>query len=383
MSYDYAQMDRDLDRAKAKLFLSNNAAFLGPLMCSLDFHWSTSIEQTSGTAATDGIRLWWHPDDFLACTTEGRVSTIMHELKHVYRMHNIRRNTRCPDVWNMACDIAINRELRQESYLIDDPHWPGGAIQDHREIPHDLEEEIYDFLNKPGGGGASGGSQPGHTCGGMMPLNQADKQQLLNNIVKAVHTAQMSNQAGSVPGEVELLLDQFLKPKIPWSQALFRWFNDMMDENFSWKRPNRRYSHMYLPSRITEDGRLEELSFYWDTSGSIGDEDLLRFNSEVAYIKNTFDPVKLNLIQFDTRITKEQTFGEQDRFEMVKALGRGGTDLEPVRKHIAKTKPTAAVIFSDLYCDPMGDTGVECPVLWICVNQPSATVPFGEIIHIK
>lgn len=54
---DYLRLDRDLDRTKTRVFLGKNAAFLGPLMCSLEFKWDTTIE----TAATNGLMIKWNP----------------------------------------------------------------------------------------------------------------------------------------------------------------------------------------------------------------------------------------------------------------------------------------------------------------------------------
>ena len=68
-------------------------------------------------------------------------------------------------------------------------------------------------------------------------------------------------------------------------------------------------------------------------------------------------------------------------FEQIVVTGRGGTDLHPVAKHINKTKPNVAVIFSDLWVDPMPSVG-SIPVLWVVIGNPGATVPFGKMVHI-
>ena len=140
MDYDFVKLDRDLDKVKSQLFLGNNAAFLAPIMCSLEFSWNEEIE----TCDTDGINIRWNPKDFLGCTFEGRVSALLHEIGHVYRLHPLRAGNRCPDVWNIACDIIINRDLRKMGYKIDDNHWAVPGLADHYEIPFDLEEQIYD-----------------------------------------------------------------------------------------------------------------------------------------------------------------------------------------------------------------------------------------------
>lgn len=391
-AYDFSTMQRDLDRAKSSLFMSKDAAFFGPLMCSLDFVWAKGLD----TAATDGTTFWWDPEDFLRWDIEGRKATIMHELWHVARLHPLRRGSRCPDIWNKACDIKINRDLMAQGYsfIATSEYWL------HRpDITEDLEEEIYELLKAPGGGSAPapvqmpggagqfqpqpGSGQPGsHTkcIHSQIKLTQQDKQRMVNATVKAIQSAKMSNQAGSIPGDVELTVSKFLAPKIPWETVLFNFFNDMSEEDYSWSRPNRRYEHMYLPHRQSDD-RLEHLIYYLDVSGSVSDDDVTRFNSEVKFIKDTFNPIKLTLVLFDTRITKEVTFHENDAFHKIVVVGRGGTCLVPVRAHIMEHQPTAAIIFSDLYVAPM-EPGPTCPIIWVAVGNKDAQIPFGKLIHI-
>jgi predicted metal-dependent peptidase len=379
--YDFAFMQRELDRAKSALFMARDAAFFGPLMCTLDFVWATGLQ----TAATDGSTFWWDPKDFMRCDIEERKSTIMHELWHVARLHALRRGSRCPDVWNIACDIKINRDLIAQGYQkIEAPYWV------HRpDITEDLEEEIYELLNKQGGGGGNQpqGQLPGQAPGagacshGQISLTPQDKQKMINATVKAIQSAKMSNQAGAIPGDVELTVSKFLAPKIPWEAVLYNFFNDMTNEDYSWSRPNRRYEEMYLPHRKGE-GRLEHLIYYLDVSGSVSDEEVVRFNSEVKFIKDTFNPIKLTLVQFDTRITSEKVFHEDDPFEEIVVVGRGGTSFVPVREHIMKEHPTAAIIFSDFHVTPM-EPGPTCPIIWVAVDNTDAKVNFGKLIHIK
>jgi predicted metal-dependent peptidase len=245
------------------------------------------------------------------------------------------------------------------------------------------EEDIYDILDKqypdPPPCWGSGGQ------GDMLPMEPGDKVKAVNNVVKAIHQAKISGQPGSIPGDIEKIVKQFLAPVVPWETVLHQFFRDLLDEDYSWRRPNRRHdpSVLYLPSKITDDGRLEHLAYYWDVSGSISDKDEVRFNSEVKHIWDYYQPKKLTLVQFDTRITKIDVFNEGDTFEGVKIVGKGGTDLRPVREHIMEHRPTAAIIFSDLFVEPMQSLDRGIPIIWVVVNNPSATVPFGKLLHIK
>lgn len=372
--YDFQHLNRELDKTKSKVFLGKNAAFLGSLMSSMNFVWSTDLP----TAATDGISFWWNPKWYLSLSEETRKTVLVHELWHPARLHMLRRDTRDPKIWNYACDIRINNDLENDGYSFK------GVEDCWKDQSYGLqpEEDIYDHLmaNKiqpPPNWTADDGD------GDMEELSDKDKHKAIANVVRAVHQAKLGGQAGTLPGDIEVVLNQFLAPIIPWEIVLYQFFSDMLDEDYSWKRPNRRYQDIYLPSRFTDDGRLEHLIYYLDVSGSISDGELVRFNSEVKFIKDTLQPKKLTLVQFDTIIQSELVIEENDQFDGITIIGRGGTDLSPVREHIMLHKPTAAIIFSDLYVPPMKPLPMEFPVIWISVNNPGATVPFGKLLHIK
>ena len=106
------------------------------------------------------------------------------------------------------------------------------------------------------------------------------------------------------------------------------------------------------------------------------------YNSEIHYIKTQFNPEEIRIVQFDTTIQKETVISEPDSFESIEIIGRGGTCLRDVRKHIEEAKPTAAIIFSDLQCTPMVHLTEDIPVLWIIVNNNDAKVSFGQPIYI-
>lgn len=375
-TFDSHELNRTLDRTKSAVFLNRSAAFLGSLMCSLTFSWTREID----TAATNGINLYWNPDWFLKIPQKTRETVLLHELGHVARLHMLRLGTRCPDKWNQACDYRINNDLANEGYTFEgtkpclDHDYDASGIM--------CEEDIYDLLAKPGSPPAPTPDQGG-LGQDILPQDPGQKQAAINAVVQAVQSAKIMGQAGSIPGGIEQTLKQFLEPVVPWEVVLMQFFTDLLSEDYSWKRPNRRYGNMYLPSRFTDDGRLEHLHYYLDVSGSISEKDILRFNSEVKFVQTVLKPQRLSLIQFDTRITAEKEFHESDPFDEIHIIGRGGTCLIPVREHIQEHKPTAAIIFSDLCVPPMQPLDHDIPVIWIATGNPGATVPFGKLIHIK
>jgi predicted metal-dependent peptidase len=378
MEHDLAALNRDLDRVKSAIFLGKNAAFFGSLMCSLNFKWSDEVS----TAGTDAINIIWNPDFFAKLTAKARETVLKHELWHVARLHHLRQGSRDHQNWNRACDYRINNDLVTEGCSFD------GLENCCKDSSFDAlgimcEEDIYDRLPTMPPPPPDAGSWTNNGETDMLPQTDVRvNQAVVNAVVRAVQQAKLAGQPGSIPGGIEETLKQFLEPQIPWKLVLMNWFTDRIDEDYSWKRPNRRYQDIYLPSRFTDDGRLAHLCYYLDVSGSISEEDVLIFNSEVKYIQEVLKPEKLTLIQFDTRITHIKEFKEDDPFDEITIIGRGGTSLVEVKEHIEKNLPTAAIIFSDLYVAPMERLSHDIPVIWVAVKNKAPKVPFGKLIHI-
>lgn len=375
-------MQKKLSKIKIKLFLHAGAAFLGSIMSQTRFIWDDSPE--CDTAWTDGMTIGFNPSFWLKIPDEAKVTVLAHELWHIAYQHVLRLKeaNRDPEKWNIAGDHLINLMLQKAGYKFD------GIQNCYKDMRYTGmgTDQIYHLLPDPpagGGGSAAGlgaGALPKALGGDLRAPPKGKEIEVLGKVVQAVQAARLGNQAGTIPGEILLEIDKFLNPKLPWRVLLRRFFVEQSREDYSWKRPNRRYSDEYLPSLWAEDG-LTIINYYLDISGSITDENILRFNSEVKHIKEEFNPQMLNLITFDTWIRDVYSFDEQTPFEKIVVTGRGGTDLDPVADHILKTKPNVAVIFTDMEVDPMPSVG-SIPVLWVVIGNPNATVPFGQMIHI-
>ena len=388
---NYRVLDREMDRTKTQVFLGKNGSFLGSIMCSVNFAWADDIE----TAATNGVTLWWNPQFYLSLKPEVRKSVLLHELWHVALLHMLRRGSRDPRIWNYAADIVINNMLIAEGCSFEGvspwadtkyTDWPTEDVYDalfEEEEANQLSPSPspqYQWTNPISNKGDEGdiiepgnGTEDGNTV-----------HTIINNVVAATHAAAMSG-CGNLPGEVQTTLKTFLSPKLPWDRLLNNFFNELSHEDYSWSRPNRRYQDMYLPGMINQREGLEHVIYYLDVSGSISDGDIIRFHSEFKYVKEAFEPEKMTMVQFDTKIQKEDVFLKDDKFEETHVIGRGGTSLICVRDHIIEHKPTAVVVFSDLECDVMEllPSNVTVPIIWVCLNNHSATVKQGTLVHLN
>lgn len=378
------ELNREMDRVKSKVFMGNSSAFLGSLMCSLNFSWDESIP----TACTDGLNLKFNPEFFMSIPPDTRKTVLLHELWHVAKMHSIRRGDKDPKVWNEACDIRINNDLENEgcSFETVENCWKDQSI-DYNGIL--CEEEIYNLLIQgkiPKSKTGSWGDQSGQgDLEETIEITNIVKQQIINAVAQAVQQATLAGQAGTIPGGIKTTLDSFLAPIIPWTSALWDFFTELEEENYSYKHVNRRYLalDMLMPGKYKDESKLADLAYFIDVSGSITDEQALRCNSEIKYIQQEIKPGKLTVIQFDTEIQDIRVFLEDEPFDKIEIIGRGGTCLRCVKQYIDKHKPTAAVIFSDLECDPMQKPEDDIPVVWIVLGNYGFKPSFGKVIHIN
>lgn len=372
------ELDRMLDAVKVLLFQKKWNGFLGPLVASISFKWDRTIP----TAATNGVFMVWNPEFFRSLDRDSKVTVLAHEAWHIAFQHMSRREKRDPYIWNVAADYVINNMLKEGGYYMDgfpyllDDQFKGWTT-----------DQVYDWLmdnkvqviNPQDGDFFEAGDGPESMQGGMSPDAIAKK--AFGNVHNASTASKMSKNHGDMPGEVKQMIEDFLKPKLPWQEILVNFFEALSAVDYSYSRPNRRYSDPMLPGRVGRSG-LELIHYYLDVSGSISDMEIKRFNSEVKYIKETYNPEKLVLIMFDTKIHEVYEFEEDDEFENIQVTGRGGTHLGEVWEHAKKHMPNAMVVFTDLYVG-IPDEPPGPPLIWVVSGNPQATVPYGTLIDIE
>ena len=354
--------DRALDQVKAATFIGKNAAFLGCLLCGLSFQWSKSIPTAGITPNNCFI---WNPDWFDSLTFEERKFILLHELWHIALLHGIRCGDRDPKRWVAACDYRINANLVKDGY---DAMPEGGLINPDWMGSEWSEDDIYNQLPANFNQQQAWGSDS---------LGQSNAAAQVTLVQTALNAAKM---AGDVPGEVEKHFHDFVKPKLNWKIILHRYLLDLIEPDYSWTKPNRRFRDIYLPSLLPQEGRLISIAVFLDTSGSISEKEIQRFTSEVKYIQEVLNPEKLMVVQFDTTIQDEKIYTSEDRFKDIDIKGYGGTSFKPVRNYILKHKPTVSLIFTDLEATPMEEVGKN-QVIWITTANFDAEI--GETIHVE
>jgi predicted metal-dependent peptidase len=142
----------------------------------------------------------------------------------------------------------------------------------------------------------------------------------------------------------------------------------------SWKRPNRRFSHAYLPSMSGPSVRRIVAAV--DTSGSIDDDILARFAVALERIQDAFG-CEIDVVSIDSRIRNVQQFQRGEQIELV-AKGGGGTSFTPAFHYFRKLEEegidVAGVIYlTDLEGAVDGWKKYEdITTLWVSTQEPGA-----------
>lgn len=368
--HDQAMSDCKFEAMDSK----GDGAFITSLLCNMDIVWNEKIP----TACTNGLTVEFNPTWFMSLPELTRATILLHELWHVGHLHLMRGEGLEPERWNMAADYIINLQLEDEgrsfagaSPLLDQ-QWRGFT-----------SEEVYDALPPDPPAGSQGGcwsDDPGD-----MDMEKPDDPDAAEAVVQAVHSAVLAQQRTGYSSEHVDAISEMIKkrnqPVVDWRAELKDFCQERARAGLDYKKRNRRYNHVIIPAR-GKRGRLVELAYFFDVSGSVTRPMIEQMLAEIHFIWSTLKPKKMHIIQFDTGIRKVDTWTEGRAFSEIEIVGRGGTSLEPVAKWLEKNKPSGTVIMTDLDC-PMMRRLDGASILWLCINNPGATVQQGKLIHIE
>ena len=214
---------------------------------------------------------------------------------------------------------------------------------------------------------------------GTNPADIGDK--ITDIIIKAHLQSSIANKAkGEIPSEIARMIDDLINPKLPWHEILVRFLSDMVKDDYTWMKPNRRYyPDYYLPSQYSPT--LGNIIVAIDTSGSVEQDELTEMLTEVASIKETFKPEKLTIIDCDSEIHNIHEIEKYDNITDIEFHGDGGTDFQPVIDYCNENEPEVLIYFTDLYSDNVVDVG-NYPIIWICTSDHDPA-NIGETIYLN
>ena len=313
---------------------------------------------------------------------------LCHEVLHVVGQHASRRGHRNPKKWNYAGDAWINDTL--------DDSGIGERIPQTVNMPgskDDTVENIYNALpeqekNEDGEGdfGQPGGSNDGLGDdiieGGDdgNPMTEDEKREIEGQIkVEIAEAAQAAKMRGKLSGRLQDMVTSILDVKTPWHEILEKHMVSQVKQGQTWRRANRRYQDVYLPS-TDKLPQMGELVIQVDVSGSISKQELDHYNGHLQRIIEQCRPDKTHVLYTDTEVVRHDEFDCGEEFHLSFFSG-GGTDMPAGFRYCAEhgIQPDVFVCLTDGYTD-FGEPQ-DYPIVWCISSDMEAT--HGENIHFE
>lgn len=374
-----------------------------PFFATLSLFTNYKPSYSIPTAATDGKDIYFNPDFLLSLPKAQQDGLLLHELLHAALLHTTRKGHRQAKLWNIAADIVVNGLIVEQSLF----ELPEGGIR-KPEWEKMSVEEIYDLLLKNSSNLTLSNpdllSQPPEDCQGdssgnsqsyekennnrknnqLDSLTQAEKEQLASHWRNAMQQAtviQRTKNQGTLPAGIERQLQEISQSQIDWCSYLWRY---LVQTPTDFQGYDRRFigQGLYLD---TVAGESVQVFVCVDTSGSISDQELQLFLSEVVGILGSYPHVKCELYYADAdvygpfSITLNQT--------IPKPQGGGGTSFIPFFKKVEEDRDpnleSICVYLTDGY-GTFPNSEPLLPTLWIITpgGLNLNAIPFGEAVKL-
>ncbi len=192
--------------------------------------------------------------------------------------------------------------------------------------------------------------------------------------------AQQAIQSGKFGGDMARIIDHMLQPRLPWRMLLADFMTSSARDDFSYMRPSRREGNAILPSLRSSQ---IDLAVAVDTSGSIREEEIEEFLSEIDAIKAQLR-ARIMLLPCDSKLADDApwVYEAWEEVIMPDLKGGGGTSFVPVFDWVeAQDKsPDLLIYFTDAE-GQFPEHEPPFPVIWLVKGK--AKTPWGRRIQLN
>jgi predicted metal-dependent peptidase len=187
---------------------------------------------------------------------------------------------------------------------------------------------------------------------------------------------------GTIPGEINQMIDAMLekrKPKVDWKRALRLFSSNSRRTRIyhSMKRISKRYG--------TRPGirikRFQKMAIAVDTSGSVNDQELGLFFSEIHGMWR--QGAEIEIFETDAAVQRHYPYkGKLPEF----VSGRGGTSFDPIFDFLRKNRQLqydGCIYLTDGYA-PEPQIRPPCKLMWVITPDGDAGdhLKFGRVIKL-
>ena len=393
----------------AKIIAQARWPYLSTLIFSLRVVESENLE----TLAVDaGWRMYYNPTFVMKQAPEVLATMVLHEalhcvFQHLTRFQALGQDPSASTTWNLAGDANINQ-------VIDEAKMPWGEFDPVRfgglskyGVKNGMTTEITFFTmikyfeNHPEKespttdcGSINGGNSRSYEIprtNSHNPAIKSDQQDVIRDRV-AQDIIKHSRDTGisSLPSNLLRWARDLLEPQIDWRRALAGAMRTSLAsvlgrKDYTFARPSRRQSAMARqdPEFILPSMRKPApptIAIVVDTSGSIGEDEINVFMSEIdGIVRANGISQGVTVIPCDAEVGEIQKLRSRNAIGTIKLNGGGGTDMGVGIAAAGNLRPTPkiVIVLTDGFTDwPEGlPKGVETLIACLTVAESMQTTP--------
>lgn len=368
-------LNSKISQAKAKLLV--DYPYFGTLASKLSLEVNDDIQAFK----SDGKKLQYN-SDFLQNAELSEVEFVLaNGAMHSVLAHDMRKNNRSGWLWQMATDMAINDMLFENG--LDKPleaqyrvRFKGMYAEEiYAELKDDIlrEDEELEYETDD--------------SDDVEQQQEQTKEQLQDEILQeqllaeeAISLLESEFKRGETPQLIERFFSLDFVGSVDWRDELKSAIDRFHKDDYTLLPPSKKFLHLglYLPSTISQTFRLV---IAIDSSGSIDDELLSQFLSEVNFLMSMIGNYQIEMLVCDEKIREHKTFYTGDTLACG-IKGGLGTDFRPVFEFVQNSFDDVKLLlyFTDL--DGVFPHAIpNYDVKW--VTQKERQTPFGESILIS
>jgi predicted metal-dependent peptidase len=383
---------------KARIALVLKQPFFGNLAMRLKL---VNADSWLTTAATDGRHFYYNSSFINLLDTQQNLFLFCHELLHCAYDHMSRGIGKQKDIANIAMDYVVNADClkyglgkkitvvpimydrKYEDWNFEQVY--EDLIKNATKINMDdlLDQLLDDHLDNNKDEKDGNGDKKDGKGNGRPSLSPEERQAIRDEFKEAMLAAAQSAGAGNVPGNIKRMINELTNPKINWRELITQQIQSTVKNDYTWTVPNKKhFSNGFVLPNMRKDQAIDVCCAI-DTSGSISQEQVTEFVSEIAGIMQTFDDYKVKVWCFDTSVhnAADYDIGNGHEIAAYEMGGGGGTDFDANWQWMKyeDITPKMLIVFTD--GEPYGSWGDEnyCDTVWIIHNRYRKDIvpPFG------
>ena len=389
----------------SKMRILCNNGFYGLLL----MHMKYGLDAECGTAYTDGKVIRFDPK-FLDELNDDELDFIMmHEILHVALQHCFRGRELEKELYNIACDIVVNSNI----LLSNNMDTRTITLRSDGEAMHlapngkkgyeYTAEEVYNMLQKNLGMNNAKLQSNGKTKNTTNIIDNHTKwQQIekneeleelwisrLDEVSKTIEIRDSIINRETMPAFAQRRLKELKNAQTDWREILIDFLQEEVVD-YSFMPPDRRFDDcpFFLPDFNDKDIKPENILFMIDTSASMKDDMVTAAYSEVKGAIEQFNGKLIGMLGFfDAVVIEPVPFENEEEFEMIKAIGGGGTNFQIifnyVKEYMTDNLPVSIIILTDGYAPfPKESEAMGIPVIWL-LNNEKVNPSWGKVARIK